>query len=99
MSSRGVPSTSDGGSPKIMGRLLPASRSGLGVGGSSSSWAPALGAISVSSLSLSMVASDCRVKWRNKAVPGGGRMVAIFASQRDVTTSGFPLKILEREVG
>lgn len=92
-------SSSDGGSPKIMGRLLPASRSGFGAGGSSSSGVDASGAFIASSLSLSIVASDCRVNWRNRAVPGGGRMVAIFASRRDVATSGFPLKMLEREVG
>lgn len=87
MSSRGVLRRSTGGSPQIIGRHFPASKSLLGACGSSST--PSTSSLVLLSwMSLSVSTSDSGVnRWKTQ-LPVGGSRLAILASRRDTTSTG-----------
>lgn len=87
ISSRGVLRRCSGGSPQIMGRLFPASRSLLGACGSCSTPSSS-SLVLLSWMSLSISASDSGVNLRNAFGPVRGSRFAILASRRDTTSTG-----------
>lgn len=95
-SSRGVLKRSFGGSPQIMGKHFPASRSLLGASGSSST-ASTSSLVLLSWMSLSISASDSGVNLRNVYEPVRGTRLAILASRRDTTSTGNLYTKLQKE--